>query len=242
MQPVLLYYANLLLCGMVFLELVFTFRKNPMLKVCFLLIVASLFVMNYFAVTGIDTRVQFVFARFMRLVYATCTLLALAHLVQRRIPRWMIVYIAFTAVIITGLRLAFYDQINIQALPDVPNHVFSVGVECYTPKLLPRILILSLAMFSIVIGYYYYRRLLMKLNYDSVNHKHLSRWVIAMVVPFFMLTIFGILGNLKIVDETLSVYLFAIFSCTTVCSLVLRPKFLDSGMIREIASRSTVVG
>lgn len=137
MQPVLLYYANLFLCGMVFLELLFSFRKNPALKVYFLLIVASLFVMNYFAITGIDTRIQFIFARFMRLVYACCTLLALTHLVQPKIPRWLIGLIAFSTLIITGLRIVYYNDINIQALPNIPNHVFSVGAEFYAPKPIP---------------------------------------------------------------------------------------------------------
>lgn len=223
MQPYLLFYIVLILCGLVFVELLFSFRKDPRLKVYLLLIIASLFVMNYFALNGVGDRNQFMFVKFARLVYVGCTLLALIHIVQAKIPRWFIALISFATVTITTLRLVYYDQINIENLPNA-NPVFTVGIEFYTPKPGARYLILALSMISIIIAYFYYRRLVMKLNYESAQHKHLSKWIISLVIPFFLLTIFGILGNLYAFDENLSSYLFAFFSCTTICSFILRPR------------------
>lgn len=233
MQPTLLYYVNLSLCGLVFLELLITLRKNTVLKLYFLLIIASLITMNYFAITGISTKVEFMFARFMRLVYVCSTLLALIHLVNRKVPKWFFGLVVVGAVTITSLRIAYYNEINIQALPNVPNHVFSVGADFYSPKPIARAIGLALGVAAIVIAYYYYRRLLMKLDIDSAYYKPLSMWIISLVVPFFLLTIFGILGYLKMFSETVSSYLFAFFSCATICSFVLRPRFLDNGLLRE---------
>lgn len=233
MQPILLYYANLVLCGIVLLELLVTFMKNPLLKLYFILIIASLFAMNYFAINGVETRIQLLVVKFARLVYVCSTLLALIHLVHPKIPRWFIGLILFSAMFVTGLRLVYYEQINIQPLTSFPNHVFTVGSEFYSPKPGPRYITLALSIVAIVIAYYYYRRLLMKLNWESAESRRLSRWIISFVVPFFMLTIFGILGNLRIFNETFSSYLFAIFSCTTICSFVLRPKFLVAGLFKD---------
>jgi hypothetical protein len=226
----LLYYANLLLCALVFADLLVKFRKNPILNIYLLLIIASVFAMNFFAITGVATRTQFIFVKFIRLVYVCSTLLALIHLVHSKIPKWFIGLIVFSAVTITGLRIAYYDQIKIDTLPYISNHIFSVGIEFYTPKPGPRYLIFGLSIVAIVIAYYYYGRLLMKLSRESPYHKHLSRWIISLVVPFFLLTIFGILGNLQIFDESLSPYLFAFFSCATICSFVLRSIFLGPGL------------
>lgn len=233
MLPVLLYCVNLVLCGIVFVELLITVRRNPILKLYFLLIITSLFVMNYFAVTGIDNRIQFIFARFMRLVYVASTLLALIHLAQPKVPRWFIAFIAFAVVIVTTARLVYFDQINIKAQPHVPNHVFSVGSEFLSPKPVFRYIGLVFAIIAIFIAYHYYQRLLMKLNWESTHYKHLSRWIISFVAPLFLLVIFGILGNLRIFSEALSAYLFAFFSCVTIVSFVVRPRFLDAGLFRE---------
>lgn len=225
MQPFLLYWANLLLCVLVFVELVVTFRKSPVFKIYLMLIIASLFAMNYFALNGVDSRVQFIFVKFVRLVYVCSALLALIHLVHPRIPKWFIALVGFSATVVTGLRIVYFDQINMEKQS---NPVFSVGIEFYTPMPGARYLVLTLSITAIVVAYHYYRKLLMKLNYESVYYKHLSRWVIALIIPFFLLTIFGILGNLKVFNETVSSHLFAIFSCTTICSFLLRPRFLDA--------------
>ena len=246
MQPVILFYINLLLCGIVFFELLLTYRKNSILKLYFLLIVASLISMNYFAIAGIATRTQFIFAKFMRFTYVCSILLVLIQLVYQKIPRWFIALAVVSAATINGIRLAYFEQINIQALPNTPNHVFSVGSEFYAPISGARYIVLGLAIVAIIIAYYYYRRLLMKLDMDSVYYNQLSRWIISLVAPFFLLVIFGILGNLQMFNETVSSYLFAIFSCASICSFVLRPRFLDEGLLQESGrissnkSRSTI--
>jgi hypothetical protein len=229
MTPVILFYINLLLCGIVFLELLLTYRKNSILKLYFLLIVASLITMNFFAIAGITTRTQFIFAKFMRFVYVCGILLVLIQLAYQKIPRWFTALVVLSGVTITGIRLAYYEQINIQALTN-PNHVFAVGAEFYTPQTGLRYLVFALVIVAIIVAYSYYRRLLMKLDMESAHYNYLSGWIISLVVPFFLLTIFGILGNLQMFNETVSSYLFAIFSCASICSFVLRPRFLDEGL------------
>ena len=241
MHPTLLYYLNLALCGLVCIELLVTFRKNPLLRLYFLLIIASVFMMNYFAVTGVHSRVQLIVVKFSRLVYVCSTLLTLIHFVQPKIPRWVIALIVFSAIAVTGLRLVYFNQINPEAL--INNPVFTVGGEFYSPKPVARYIIIAMSIASIIIGYYYYQRLLMKLNRESVHYKPLLRWIISLVVPFFLLIIFGILGNLRIFNETLSSYLFALFSCTTICSFVFRPRSLGAALDSEFHEpASAVVG
>jgi hypothetical protein len=239
MQPILLYYANLVLCGVMFVELIMTLKKNPALKLYLLLTIASLIAMNYFAVTGVSNRIQFIIAKFVRFVYVSGTLLALTHLVQQKIPRWLIGLIAFGAVITTGVRIFYYDEINMKALSNVPTHVFTVGAELTTPKAGPRFIILGLAIIAIIIAYHYYRRLLMKLDMESAHYKQLSRWIISLVVPFFLLVIFTIMGNLQMFNEAISSYLFAVFSSASVCSFVLRPRFLDKNVPVQSSGMST---
>jgi len=233
MQPILLFYVNLLLCGIVILELLITLRKKSVLKLYFLVMAASLFTLNFYAVTGISDRVQFMVAKFARMVYVCTILLTLIHLVHRKIPKWIVGFIICSAVLATSARFAFYDQIVIKAAAGSPNHVFTVGAEFISPKTGIRYLILGLSVLTLGIVYNYYRQLLMKLNRESAHYKHMSRWVISLVIPLFLLVIFGILGNLRVFSESLSSYLFAVFSYVTICSFVLRPRFLDSGAWRE---------
>jgi|GEM_PF-6192691 hypothetical protein len=243
MQPVLLYYLNLLLCAIVFIELLFRCRKNTTLKVYFLLITASLFVINFYAINGVETRTEFIFVRFVRLVYVAGTVLSLVYLAQRRPPRWLVGLMIFAAVCVTGLRIANYHEINIDAVNNLPNPLFSVGTELFITSIYPRIMMLIFSSATLFIGYYYYRRLMIKLDFNQPHARQLSRWAISLVVPMFLLIIFGILANMKVVNSMLATYLFGVFSCTAVCSLIMRPRFLDtdvSGISEE--SRSAAMG
>lgn len=234
MEPKLLFYTNLVLSAIVFLEVVITVRKNTFLKVCFLLIIASLFTMNYFAITEVANRFEFVFVKAMRLLYACSTLLILVYMVNPKIPKWLIWLITFSCITIIGLRIYYFDQINIENFARMPNQVFSVGPEFYTSKPVARIAVFGLAVTGISIAFYYYRLFLMRINYESAHYKHLSRWIVSLVVPFFLLTIFGMLGNLGLFSQTLSAYLFSFFNCVIIFSLLLRPRILNTGSLRDI--------
>jgi glucan phosphoethanolaminetransferase (alkaline phosphatase superfamily) len=235
MDPRLLFYPNLVLCVAVLFELLFRFRKNSLLKVCFLLIIISLFAMNYFACTGVTTRFHVIVVKSMRLVYVCSTMLAIIHLVSPKIPRWFIGLIVFSVSIVIGIRILYYDQIDIERLSHLPNQVFTVGRELYTPQPVVRYTILGLAMVAIVIAFYYYRLFLMRINRESPHYKHVTRWIISFVVPFFLLAIFGILGNLGLLSQDSSSYLFSFFSCAIIFSILLRPGFLNTRSYSEVS-------
>lgn len=234
MEPKLLFYANLALSAVVFLEILITSRKNSLLKLCFLLIITSLFAMNYFAIAEVETRFQLIFVKAMRLVYVCSTILVLVYMVSPKIPRWIIVLITFSSIMVIGLRVYYYNHIDIEKISHLPNQVFSVGPEFYSPKPWVRIVVFTLVTTAIVIAYNYYRLFLMRINYESAYYKQLSRWIVSLVIPFFLLTIFGMLGNLGLLSQSLSGYLFSFFNCVIIFSLLLRPKVLNTGSLSEI--------
>jgi hypothetical protein len=223
----LFFYLNLLLCVIVFIELLVTYKKKSLLKVYFLLIIASLFAMNYFAVTGVETRVGFMLVKLIRMVYVCSTLLAIIYLVHPKVPRWIIGTIILAVVIAVSFRVYYYDQIDIERLSKLPNQVFLVGTELYAPKPEVRYTVFALTMVVVLIAYYYYRLYLIRMNRDSANYKQQARWIISFVSPFFLLTTFNILGNLGILNPTVSSYLFALFSFMIIFSFLLRPGFGD---------------
>ena len=131
MEPKLFYYLNLALCGVVFLELLYSFRKNPTLKTYFLLIIASLFVMNLFCITGVATRVDILVVKTARTIYACFTVLAIIQVVNQKTPWWTIALAIFTFLFITGLRLAYFQQIDINRFREVKTRYFPL-VRNYT--------------------------------------------------------------------------------------------------------------
>jgi hypothetical protein len=230
----LLFCANLVLCAIVFLELLFTFRKNSLLKVCLLLIIASLFAMNYYAWMGVTTRFHFMVSRSMRLIYVCSTMLAIVYLVSPKIPKWVIWLLVVSVTVVTSLRIFYYDQIDIETMSQLPNQVFSVGAEFYSPKLFIRYTIFGLAIVATIIAFYYYRQFLITINWESPHYKQLLWWIISLVVPFFLLTIFGMLGSLGIFNLRFSAVLFSLFSCIIILSILLRPRFLNKRSYLEV--------
>lgn len=224
MESQLLFLPNLVLCVIVFLDILFTFKESSLLKVCFLLIIASLFVMNYFAYTGVTTRFQVVVVKSMRIIYACSTMLAIIHLVTPKIPRWIVWFIVFSVAILIGIRIFYYNQIDIESLSHLPNQVFSVGWEMYAPKLVARYTVFGMAAVAIAIAFYYYRLFVLRINLESPYSRHLFWWIISLTVPFFLLTIFGILGTMRVYNQKFSSYLFSFFSCIIIFTILLRPR------------------
>lgn len=229
-----IFYACLLLCVTAFLEVLYNFRKNSLLKVCFLLIIASLFVMNYFSFVTVSSRLQVVLVKTVRLVYVCSTMLCVVHLVTTQIPRWLIILTSLSCFLIVGLRIYYFNQIDIES-QRLSNQVFSVGTEFQTPHLFARYVIFTLATIALSITFYYYRIFLIKINRESAYYKRISRWVMCLVTPFFLLTIFGVLGNLNLIQKTTSPYLFLVFSCTILFSILLRPRVLNTSLYGEIS-------
>lgn len=222
------FYACLVLCVFVFFEVLFSIRKNSLLKICFLLILSSLFVMNYFSIVPVENRLQFVLVKAMRLIYACSTMLAIIHMVTPKIPRWIIGIISISTVFLIGIRVFFFNEIDIEGQSPSANQVFSVGHEFYTPHPVMRYIAFTLVTVAVGITFYYYRRFFMKMNKEAVYYKQLSRWIISIVLPFFLLTIFGVLGIFHVFQQSASHYLFSFFSCTIVFSILFRPRFLNS--------------
>ena len=225
-KPLLLVY--LVLCVVVFFDVLFRVKKNPLFKVCLILIVASLFVMNYFSYVNVDNRIQFILVKAARLIYACCTMLAIVYLVTPRIPWWIISITAFAIFVTTGLRIFYYDEIAIERQAEMPNQVFSVGAELYHPIPVIRYLIFLTAAVSVGFTFFSYRRFFLQLGKEKIHRKHISGWIISLAVPLFLLLIFGVLGALGFYDEVLSPYLFSFFSCVAILSILFRPSFLNA--------------
>jgi hypothetical protein len=223
-----LFFAYLALCTVVFFEVLISIRKNSLLKICFLLILCSLFVMNYFAFAGISNRFQFVAVKSMRLVYVCSTMLLIVRLVTPKIPRWIIGFTVLSAVFLIGLRIFYFKSIAIEHHGSFSSQVFSVGPEFYSPVPVARFIGFALAALGVSITFYYYRRFFLQMNREDAHYNYLSWWIISMVVPFFLLIIFGALGTLNIFQKSASPYLFSIFSYTIILSILFRPKFLNT--------------
>jgi len=170
----------------------------------------------------------------VRIVYVCSTILTIIHLVNAKIPRWFIWLIVISVPTVIGLRIYYYDQIDIEKLSQLPNQAFAVGAEFYTPKMMGRYIVFALAITAIVITWYYYRLFLMRIDRESPYYKHLTRWIVSLVIPFFLLTIFGILGNLGMFSQTVSSYLFSCFNCIILFSFLLRPGILNTRSYPEI--------
>jgi NADH:ubiquinone oxidoreductase subunit 5 (subunit L)/multisubunit Na+/H+ antiporter MnhA subunit len=161
-------------------------------------------------------------------------MLTIVHLVTPKIPRWIIGLTVFSALFLTGLRILYFNEIIIESPGSNSSPVFYVGPEFSLPIPFARYLALILAGFGAAITFYYYRLFFMKMNREDAEYKHLSRWIISMVLPFFLLVIFGILGTLDVLQKSLSPYLFSIFSCIIIFSILFRPKFLNTSTIFKV--------
>ena len=91
-----LYYTCLVLCLIIFFEVLINIRKNSLLKVAFLIVIACLFVMNYFSYNDVTDRFQIILIKTTRGVYLSAVLMTIIHLVSNKIPRW-IVWLCITA-------------------------------------------------------------------------------------------------------------------------------------------------
>jgi len=228
MEFKLLFFAYLALCAIAFFEVLLTIRQNSLLKICFLLILSSLFVMNYYSYVGVSTRLQFIVVKCMRIIYVCSTMLTIIHLVTPKIPKWIIGFIAFSVCFLIGLRIYYFNQIAIENLNTISSQIFSVGPEFYSPIPAARYAALVLATVGAGVTFYYYRQFFLKMNREDIYYKHLSRWIISMVLPFFLLIIFGAMGNMEFFQDSVSPFLFSIFSCTIIFSILFRPKFLNT--------------
>lgn len=226
-----LFYFYQVLCVIVFFEVLFNIRKNSLLKICFLLMISSLFVMNYFSCVSVVSRLQFVLIKTMRIVYIGSTMLAIIRMVTPKIPNWIIVFISLSVFFLAGLRIFYFNEIDIESQSVLSNQVFSVGQEFYNPVPILRYTVLCLVAAAAGLTFFYYRQFFIRMNKENTHYLQLSRWIISMVVPFFLLIIFGVLGFMNVFHKSISPLLFSFFSCIIILSILFRPKFLNNPQI-----------
>jgi AraC-like DNA-binding protein len=226
------FYSLLVLCLIAFFEVLITMRKRSMLKICFIILTVALFIMNYYSYVGITNRIEFILVKSMRVIYVTSLMLAIIHLVSPKIPRSIIIFTSISVCVLIGLRIYFYNQINLEGRGSFSNIIFSVGNELYHPFQLARYIVMFVVLVATSLIFYYYRQFFLKQNTENIYYNQLSRWIISLVVPFFLLAIFAILAVLNLIHETIiTPYLFSFFSCTTILSILFRPKFLNRSRV-----------
>ncbi len=131
LKPV--FYACLLLCIIAFIDVLISVKQNRILKACFLLIIFSLFVMNYFSFVSVTNRLQFVLVKSMRIIYSASTMLVMISLVTPKIPKWITSFTILSTIFLIGVRIFHFSEIAIEKQSPYSSQVFSVGPELYTP-------------------------------------------------------------------------------------------------------------
>src|SRR5690349_1303434 len=226
----LLFLIGIVLCTITLFDVLLSMRRNSLLKICMLLIIASLLVMNYFSYLGDLNRMEILIVKCARIIYACGTVLIIIQHVTPKIPKWIIGIVLLSVVFLIGLRIFFYDRI----LPGVhspdTSQVFSIGPELRSPIPLIRYAVYGLVVFFTFLTFYFYRKFFMRITLDDANYKLIRRWIVSLVLPFFLLVIFGILGSLQLYSNGFSAVLFPLFSFTAISAILFRPRLLNTSV------------
>jgi len=236
MQLKHLFLVYIVLCLIAFFDVLFKMRKNSMLKICILVIITSLFAMNYFSYLHSLNRFQILMVKCMRIVYACSTMLIIIQRVTPKVPGWIIGTIASSAVFLIGIRIYYFDRIATDIQSPFASQIFSVGPELDSPVPLIRHSVYALVAFVTGLTFYFYRKFFISLSIDDNHSKVVSRWILLLAIPFFFLIIFCILGSLQMYDQPTSAYLFSIFSFIVVFSILFRPKLLNNTSFFQMQS------
>jgi hypothetical protein len=223
----LLFLFCMVLCIIALFDVLFTMKKNSLLKKCLLLTIASLFVMNYFSYAGSLNRFQMLIVRCGKIVYASSIMLIVIQHVTPKIPKWIIGFITFSVIFLIGLRVVYFDRIALDAQSPLASQVFAVGPELNSPVPFARYSVYAVAAIATLLTFHFYRKFFMTKSMDDNNNKFVSRWIISSVTPFFLLIIFGVLGSLGLYGQSVSVYLFSCFSLIAIFAILFRPAVLN---------------
>jgi hypothetical protein len=228
MQFKLLFLVYIVLCIIALFDVLFTMRKNSLLKICILLIISSLFVMNYFSYLNTLNRFQILMVKCVRIVYACSTMLIVVQQVTPKIPKWIIGITTFSAIFLIGLRIFFFERIIVDSQSPFASQIFAVGPEFDSPVPFAKYSVYALVVFATLLTFYFYRKFFMAMSIDDFNYKLITRWILSLVIPFFLLVIFGIVGSLQMYEHSTSAYLFSLFSFIVIFAIMFRPKFLNT--------------
>jgi len=223
----LIFSSFLVLCLILFFDILINIKKISVLKICLLLIVSSLFVMNYYAFTNLITPLEFIFVKSMRMLYICSTLLLVVLISSGKISRSVRLTVLLSVVFLIGMRLFNLNEIHIQ--PQLNGRlVFSVGYEFNQPLWIVRFILFILLNVALDIVIYHYLIPNKKILKENIYFRQLNHWGYFLSVPFFLLTFFGMLSILNILkDFPYSSYLFSFFSIITLVAIAFRPKFLN---------------
>jgi hypothetical protein len=223
----LLFLFCMVLCIIALFDVLFSMRKNSLLKTCLLLIIASLFVMNYLSYAGSLNRFEMLIIRCGKIVYASSIMLIVIQHVTPKIPKWIIGFITFSVIFLVGLRVVYFGRIAIDAQSPLASQIFAVGPELNSPVPLARYSVYAVASIATLLTFYFYRKFFMMKSMDDNSDKLVSRWIMSSVTPFFLLIIFGVLGSLGLYEQSVSAYLFSCFSLIAIFAILFRPRVLN---------------
>ena len=228
MEVKLLFYSFLVLCFLVFFDVLINIKKVSLLKILLLLIISSLFIMNYYALTSITNRPQFILIKAMRIVYFCSTLILIIHLAGLKIRHWISLLLFISATFLIGMRLYYYNEINIEEIKP-GGYIFSVGYEFNRPIWLIRFILFVLLNLAMAITIYYFLLPSKKNLKKNQYYRHLNQWINFLSIPFFLLMFFGMLSIFNILKEfPYSSSLFSLFSFISISAILFRPRFLNT--------------
>jgi hypothetical protein len=230
----------IVLCVIALFDVLLSMRKNSLLKICVLLIIASLFVMNYFSYLDNVNRLQVALIKCARVVYACGTILIVIQHVTPKIPKWIIGIITLSVVFLIGLRIFYFDRLAVDSNSPFASQIFTVGPELSSPIPLARNLVYGVVVFFTLLTFYFYRKFFMVIKLDDDNYKVTRRWIISLVIPFFLLVVFGILGSLRLYEQSLSAFLFSLFSFIAIFAILFRPRLLNITGLHPMTVESPV--
>ena len=218
----------IVLCIITLLDVLLSMRKNSLLKICMLLIITSLLLMNYFSYLDNLNRLQVLMIKCVRVAYACGTILIVIQHATPKIPKWIIGVVSFSVIFLIGLRIFYFDRLLVNQKSPFASQIFDVGPELSTPVPFARYSVYALVVFFTFLTFYFYRKFFMRISLDDNNYKVIGRWIMTLVIPFFLLVIFGILGSLGLYEQSVSTLLFSTFSFIAISAILFRPRVLNT--------------
>ena len=222
------YLAYLVISAFALIEVSINVRKNIVLKTYLLLILSSVFLMNFLTYITVSNRLEFILIKFSRLIYVCSSILTLSYLVIAKTPKWILVTMFLGGGFFFGLRLYNFSQLAYESNDAFSNQIFSMSSEIKSPIASLKYIGALFAALGAGIAYFYYRKFFMKINSEDGPSRKLSFWMISFVLPLFLLIIFTVFGLMKVLPERIAPYLFCLFSAMVIFSVLYRPKFLNN--------------
>jgi hypothetical protein len=184
--------------------------------------------MNYFSYMDNVTRWHVLMIKCARVAYACGTVLIVIQHVTPKIPKWIIGTVVFSVIFLIGVRIFYFNRLVLDAKSPFATQIFDVGPELSSPVPFARYAVYALVVFFTLLTFYFYRKFFTDINLDDDNYKLIGRWIMSLVIPFFLLVIFGVLGSLGLYEQSISTFLFSSFSFIAISAILFRPRVLNT--------------